>query len=490
MNRRLPVVAAFLLLLSLPGALPANPDPGGVSAFAGFSGETVPGIMTRMELHWGFTGLIPPELRFRIFNVSKPGDTLLVADLSHSERKAVTVGDPAMLTMRFLIRAVVGDSAIAEAAASAAVAHQGVIGQLVGRDTPHDAGGSVDLSWSLPDNVEPFLEFRIYRLGTEGGLWEQVGRVEGPERTFSDATVQEGSRYNYMVRGYREGVIFESSPAMNVVPEASWFDFRKINLLLISILVLAAVVYYVLMSGRRPPMYIRKIAGLQAVDEAVGRATEMGKSVLFVPGINDLDDVQTIAGLTILGAVAKMTAQYETKLDVPVSRSLVMSNGREIVKQSYMSVGRPDFYNDDIVHYITDEQFGYVAALDGIMVREKPAACFYCGAFFAESLILAETGNHVGAIQIAGTAMPTQLPFFVAACDYTLIGEELFAASAYLSKDSAAIASLRGQDVGKALAMGSIALGVVLTTMAGFAGSGSFWGRLADGWVRLFALNF
>ena len=54
------------------------------------------------------------------------------------------------------------------------------------------------------------------------------------------------------------------------------------------------------------------------------------------------------------------------------------------------------------------------------------------GAFYAESLILAETGNSVGAIQIAGTAMPTQLPFFVAACDFTLIGEEFFAASAYL----------------------------------------------------------
>jgi hypothetical protein len=169
---------------------------------------------------------------------------------------------------------------------------------------------------------------------------------------------------------------------------------------------------------------------------------------------------------------------------------LVMSNGREVVKQAYLSVGRPDFYNDDIVHYVTDEQFGYVAALDGIMVREKPATCFYMGAFFAESLILAETGNHVGAIQIAGTAMPTQLPFFVAACDYTLIGEELFAASAYLSKDHREIASLRGQDIGKALAMFSIAAGVLFTTIASFTGGTGFFGKLSDAFQRLFALNF
>ena len=124
------------------------------------------------------------------------------------------------------------------------------------------------------------------------------------------------------------------------------------------------------------------------------------------------------------------------------------------------------------------------------MVREKPAACFYMGAFFAESLILAETGNHIGAIQIAGTAMPTQLPFFVAACDYTLIGEELFAASAYLSGDPQQIASLRGQDVGKLLAMGAIILGSVFVTLASFTGEGGFMWKLSDAFARLFAMNF
>ena len=42
-------------------------------------------------------------------------------------------------------------------------------------------------------------------------------------------------------------------------------------------------------SGRE--MKIRKIAGLEAVDEAVGRATEMGRPILFVPGIQDISDI-------------------------------------------------------------------------------------------------------------------------------------------------------------------------------------------------------
>ena len=75
--------------------------------------------------------------------------------------------------------------------------------------------------------------------------------------------------------------------------------------------------------------------------------------------------------------------------------------------------------------------------------------------------MLAETGNSTGAIQIAGTASASQLPFFVAACDYTLIGEELYAASAYLSDDPMQIGSLKGQDAAKALIMALIILGVI-----------------------------
>lgn len=281
---------------------------------------------------------------------------------------------------------------------------------------------------------------------------------------------------------------FLSALTLNT-PDFQYFALDKINLFVILILLITAILFFILRAQQGKRLSIRKIAGLEAVEEAVGRATEMGKSVLFVPGSRDLDDLQTIAGLSILGSVAKMTAQYEARLDVPVNRSLVMAAGQETVKEAYLAVGRPDLYKPEIVHYITDEQFGYVAALEGIMVRERPAACFYMGAFLAESLILAETGNSIGAIQIAGTAMPVQLPFFVAACDYTLIGEELFAAAAYLSQDSRMIGSLKGQDVGKVVAMSAIVIGSLLATLVALTGS-SLIDSLFRAFIRLFALNY
>jgi len=81
-----------------------------------------------------------------------------------------------------------------------------------------------------------------------------------------------------------------------------------------------------------------------------------------------------------------------------------------------------------------------------------------------ESLLFAENGNSIGAIQIAGTAEPSQLPFFVAACDYTLIGEEFFAASAYLSGERDQLGSIQGQDLGKLFAAAVIIIGCALAT--------------------------
>ena len=235
--------------------------------------------------------------------------------------------------------------------------------------------------------------------------------------------------------------------------------------------------YYINRASSGEDIYLRKIPGLKALEEAVGRATEMGKSVLFVPGISDLDQVETITGLNLLGQVAEHTAKYETSLNVPVSKAIVMEAGRDICKESYLKAGRPDLYSDDMVHYISDEQFAYAAGVNGIMEREKPAACFYLGKFYAESLILAETGNSIGAIQIAGTGSPSQIPFFVTACDYTLIGEEFFTASAYLSNKPELVGSIKGQDIVKLLVMTAMVLTVV------------FNGLYQTGWIAFDILS-
>jgi Domain of unknown function (DUF6754) len=344
-------------------------------------------------------------------------------------------------------------------------------GNVAAVDSPSDRGGSITISWELPaqDNlvtVSGITGYRILRATSSDGPFEAVGQASPGATSYNDTSVENDVEHYYQVETLAGDLTFPAALVGPVAAKPQWINTQQWNVFLLLLLLLAFNIYFIesIKAGNKP--FIRRIAGLDAVTEAVGRATEMGRPILFVPGIQDMNDIQTVAGITILGHIARTTADYDSSLVVPTSRALVMTTARETVKEAYLSAGRPDSYNDDNIYYVTDEQFGYVAGVNGYMVREKPATCFYMGAFFAESLILAETGNSIGAIQIAGTAMPAQLPFFVAACDYTLIGEELFAASAYLSGEPKQLGSIKGQDVGKAVGMGSIIVGVLVLTLA------------------------
>jgi hypothetical protein len=245
---------------------------------------------------------------------------------------------------------------------------------------------------------------------------------------------------------------------------SSWFNPHRVNMLVFLVVFFGFIIYFIQRAKKGKSLFIRRIAGLDAIEEAVGRATEMGRPVLYISGIEDVDNIQTVASMIILGNVAKMVAQYDTPLFVPICRPFVVPVAEERVKEGYAAAGRPDAYNRDNVRYISDEQFAYAAGVNGIMLRDVPAANLMFGSFFAESLMLAETGFLTGAIQVAGTANIHQLPFFIVACDYTIIGEELFATSAYLSREPKLLGSLKGSDLAKAIIMGLLALGAILET--------------------------
>jgi hypothetical protein len=245
----------------------------------------------------------------------------------------------------------------------------------------------------------------------------------------------------------------------------SWFNPHRVNMLVFLVFFFAVILFFIDRAKKGKSLFIRRIAGLDAIEEAVGRATEMGKPVLYISGIEDVDNIQTVASMIILGNVAKMVARYDTPLYVPICRPFVVPVAEERVKEGYAAAGRPEAYNRDNVRYISDEQFAYAAGVSGVMLRDRPAANLMFGSFFAESLMLAETGFLTGAIQVAGTANIHQLPFFIVACDYTVIGEELFATSAYLSREPKLLGSLKGSDLTKAVIIGLLALGAILVSL-------------------------
>lgn len=334
-------------------------------------------------------------------------------------------------------------------------------------DHANDDGTALDASWTPPD-VDPATIARFDVYAIEGGKKPPKPTEVAP--TASRITLEELTPDRpYSIRVVTVGTDGSSSlPAASepAAPRVQWFNSTRGWMAILLGTVCAAVLGFIAAARRGLTLWVRPIAGLEAVTEAVGRAVEMGRSILFVPGVQDINDIQTVAGITVLSRVARIAAEYDAEIKVPTSRSLVMATCRETVQTSFLNAGRPDAYRADDIYYLTDEQFGFAAGVTGHMAREKPAACFYLGAFYAESLIFAETGSGIGSIQVAGTAEAVQLPFFIAACDYTLIGEEFFAASAYLSGEPQQLGSLKGQDFGKLLAGALILAGCLLAPVA------------------------
>lgn len=330
-------------------------------------------------------------------------------------------------------------------------------------DTPNDDGSSITVTWDAAAEDSGIAGYKILR-NTDGGEFEEIGKqLEANETKYKDIEITKGKEHAYIVRALTETeASVDSLQTESVIATGQWFHSGKIQLFIAMLLFSVAIVWNIYNARSGKEIFIRRIPGLEAVDEAIGRATEMGRSILYSTGLGGVSGVATVASMTILAQVARRTANYETPLRVPCNDPIVMNVVREMAKNAYLEEGRPDAYNEDDIFFLTEDQFAYAAGVDGIMVREKPAAVFLQGSFAAESLILAETGNSIGAIQIAGTDSEHQLPFFIAACDYTLIGEELYAASAYLSKEPMLLGSLRGQDWGKVILFAAIILGVFL----------------------------
>ena len=373
---------------------------------------------------------------------------------------------------------------------SFAIAEQALTppGNVRAFDAPSDAGGAMSIVWSPASYDGPDVRYQVsMATGTERPRviaefpsnshyvrdakqpwWARPGKPEDhyyAVKSGKGIELQNETLYSFTVAAVRNKAQSAAAPPVTAIPGPNWVNWNQMNNLLI-VLVFGAVVVGSIQTAKRREIFLRRIAGLDAVDEAIGRATELGKPILYLTGAGDMSEPSTLAAAVILGRVAKRVAAYETDLLVPHRDPIVMAVCQEITKQAYLEAGKPDAFKEDSNFFITTDQFSYTAAVDGLMLRKQPAANFFMGSYFAEALLLTETGASTGAIQIAGTDSDHQLPFFVTTCDYTLIGEELYAASAYLSREPVQVGTLRGQDIGKIIIMTAIGVGTLVATVA------------------------
>ena len=343
-------------------------------------------------------------------------------------------------------------------------------------DTPNDSGNSITLI--LPETRSENTRYRITYSETSSGPFELLKEIQAdptadgnqkvlvtslPRPNGSVYPIETGKTIYFKVTASTDGTMLIGG-AVPASAQPNYFNTDQTTNF-IFVIAFTVVLFLSIGTTRKGGLNIRRLPGLEALDEALGRATEMGRQVLFVHGLQEISQASTIAAVNVLGQVARRAAEFDTELKVATRFPLTMSVSQEVVREACVEAGRPDAFNADNIFLAAADQFSYAAALEGHMMREKPAANILMGYFYAESLLLAETGSRTGAIQIAGSDAYAQLPFFVTTCDYTLMGEELYAASAYLSRDARLLGSIKTQDLAKGLIVAIILVGAVASAI-------------------------
>lgn len=255
------------------------------------------------------------------------------------------------------------------------------------------------------------------------------------------------------------------------------------------ILIFAAIlILFIRQAQKGKKFFVRRIAGIDAIDETIGRAVELGRPLSFTSGLTGVTPL-LYACLGVLRYVAEKAAMYTSRLFVPCSdpEALVLTDAT--LQNAYRAQNKFSSYDPSSLRFLSDEQFAFASGYMGLVHRENVAGAFLFGKFAAESLILAEAGQQIGAVQVAGTISAEQVPFFLVACDYTLIGEELYAAGAYLSNDPVQIGSLKAQDYAKLGVLIVVILGIAHATYLSVTGTEGlvFINHLIDApWSALF----
>jgi hypothetical protein len=241
------------------------------------------------------------------------------------------------------------------------------------------------------------------------------------------------------------------------------FIQERLSGLLLLIAMIIITFYY--MRRRRLP-YIRRVPALDAIEEGIGRATEMGRPVIASPGIAVSGiDYWTVGALGILAHVARLCARNGLRLLVPLGGSeqsyTLVEVARDLVESQYRLEGVPERFDINDLPFLSGRQFAWATGYVGMLMRERPALNVMVGLQWGSAMYIAEVSHEAGAFTISGSTYLSNIACLAVSSEYVTIGEEMVAAGAYLSRDPVQLASIRTQDIIKALMIAILILGII-----------------------------
>jgi len=217
----------------------------------------------------------------------------------------------------------------------------------------------------------------------------------------------------------------------------------------------------------RPPL--RPVPAYQALQDYLGEATESGEIVhvsMGTGGIGTAATAESLAGLMVLEHVAEHSEATGLESIATVSDPSLLPAAQDVMREAYAARGYPQAYDPASVRFISPDRAAYAAGVMEILGHAGVGCNVMIGSFGDEFLLMSEVGGRKEVRQVGGATSPSILPFLYVSVDHALIGEEIFAAGAYLRRRTLHLASLATQDWLRTAVILAIVIGVLARSLA------------------------
>jgi hypothetical protein len=214
---------------------------------------------------------------------------------------------------------------------------------------------------------------------------------------------------------------------------------------------------------------LRQIRGFERIKDATGQAIETGQPLhlsLGVGGMSNETTADTLAGLSVLSYLAEKAAVTGVSPIISMASPMVMLYAQNALRVAHAN--DPNLAEEAYRHirWIAPQPTAYAAGVMNLLTLDDAQANVMVGNFGDEYLLMGEVAARRNVTHIGGTSNPSSLPFVYVSADETLIGEEIYAAGAYLRKRSSHIGSLVAQDTMRWIIVSIIFGGIIITSLS------------------------
>lgn len=237
----------------------------------------------------------------------------------------------------------------------------------------------------------------------------------------------------------------------------------------LSILVLAAVLFTGLtLWRRRSPAAFRIIDAYERLNRSVGLAVENGTRLHVSLGRGSLVTARggsALAGLAMLRRLAQRTSVSDRPPVVTSGDASLAILSQDTLQSGYRAAGAEEQYRFTTGRLTGLTPFSYAAGALPTIHDENVSANIVLGDLGAEAGLLTEASDRQNASLIAASDNLAAQSILYASAQDPLIGEELFAAGAYVGAGAAHDASLNVQDILRWLVILAILIGAGLKVL-------------------------